>query len=45
MLKITKKTCFLGFPSRKFIFRDGNSKIATNVFTRMLLSLEQVALV
>ena len=44
MLKITKKACFLGFPSRKFIFRDRNSKLATNVFKRVLLILEHVAL-
>ena len=31
MQKITKKACFWGFPSRKFIFRDRNSKLATNV--------------
>ena len=45
MQKITKKVCFLGFPSRKFIFRDRNSKLATNVFKRMLLIIEHVALV
>ena len=45
MQKITKKVCFLGFPSRKFIFRDRNSKLATNVFKRMLLIKEHVALV
>ena len=44
MQKITKKTCFWGFPSRKFIFRDRNSKLATNVFKRMLLNWEHVAL-
>ena len=44
MLKITKKACFGGFPSRKFIFRDRNSKLAKNVFKRMLLILEHVAL-
>ena len=44
MQKITKKACFFGFPSRKFIFRDRNSKLATNVFKRMLLILEHVAL-
>ena len=45
MQKNTKKVCFLGFPSRKFIFRDRNSKPATNVFKRMLLIIEHVALV
>ena len=35
---------FLGFPSKKFIFRDRNSKLATYVFKRMLLILEYVAL-
>ena len=44
MQKITKKACFLGFPSRKFIFQDRNSKLATNVFKRMRLILEHVAL-
>ena len=44
MQKITKKHVFLGFPSRKFIFRDRNSKLATHVFKRMLLILEYVAL-
>ena len=44
MLKITKKACFWGFPPRKFIYRDRNSKLATNVFKRMLLNLEHVAL-
>ena len=44
MQKITKKACFLGFSSRKFIFRDKNSKLATNVFKRMLLIFEHVAL-
>ena len=44
MQKITKKACFLGFPSRKFIFQDRNSKLATNVFKRMLLIIEHVAL-
>ena len=44
MQKITKKACFLGFPSRKFIFRDRNSKLATNVLKWMLLILEHVAL-
>ena len=45
MQKITKKVCFLGFPSRKFIFWDRNSKLATNVFKRMLLIKEHVPLV
>ena len=45
MQKITKKVCFLGFPSRKFIFWDRNSKLATNVLKRMLLIIEHVALV
>ena len=44
MQKITKKACFLGFPSRKFIFLDRNSKLATNKFKRMLLTLEHAAL-
>ena len=44
MPKITKKVCLLGFPSRKFIFRDRNSKLATNVFKIMPLILEHVAL-
>ena len=44
MQKITKNACLLGFPSRKFIFRDRNSKFATNVFIRMLLIIEHVAL-
>ena len=44
MQKITKKACFWGFPSRKFIFRARNSKLATNVFKRMLLISEHVAL-
>ena len=45
MQKISKKACFLGFPSRKFIFWDRNSKLATNVFKRMLLIIEHVTLV
>ena len=45
MQKITKKVCFLGFASRKFIFWDRNSKLATNVFKRMLLIIEHVVLV
>ena len=44
MQKITKKACFLVFPSRKFNFQDRNSKLSTNVFKRMLLILEHVAL-
>ena len=44
MLKITKKACFWGFPSRKFIFGDRNSKLATNVFKRVLLILKHIAL-
>ena len=43
MPKITIKVCFLEFPSRKVIFRDRNTKLATNVFKRMLLILEYVA--
>ena len=43
MPEITLKTCFLEFPSRKVIFRDRNTKLATNVFKRMLLRLEHVA--
>ena len=35
---------FFWFPSRKLIFRDRNSKLATNVIKRMLLILEHVAL-
>ena len=45
MQEITKKACFGGFPSRKFIFCDRNSILATNVVKRMLLILEHVALV
>ena len=45
MQKITKKVCFLEFPYRKFIFRDRNSKLATNVFKGMLPIIEHVALV
>ena len=44
MPKITKKACFLGFPSRKFIFHDRNLKLAINVFKRMLLILELVVI-
>ena len=44
MQKITKKACFLEFPSRKFIFWYRNSKLAINVFKGMLLILEYVAL-
>ena len=44
MQKNTKKARFWGFPSRKFIFQDRNSRLATNVFKRMLLILEHVAL-
>ena len=43
MPKIIIKACFLEFPSRKVIFRDRNTKLATNVFKRMLLILEHVA--
>ena len=44
MQKITKKACFFGFPSRKFIFHDRNLKLALNVFKRMLLILELVVI-
>ena len=43
MPKITIKACFLEFPSRKVIFRDRNTKLATNVFKRMLSIWEYVA--
>ena len=39
-----KSMFFFGFPSRKLIFRDRNSKLATNVIKRMLLILEHTAL-
>ena len=44
MQKNHQKACFLGFPSRKLIFRDRNSKLATSVIKRMLLILEHVVL-
>ena len=40
--KITIKACFMDFSSRKFIFRDRNTKLATNVLKRMLFTLEHV---